>query len=69
MNEHRTKALPLAVERQAARDEYERLLNEVINTTHALITRAKKTGAVPDDSRIHDLVRELRDEFGPEVPE
>lgn len=51
------------------RAEYERLLNGVIDTAHQLIMKTQKTGAIPDDRKIHNLVRELLVEFGPKADE
>lgn len=53
------------------REQYERLLGEVLYEVHALITefggqRMESLSLPPDDSKIHELIQRLRDEFGPE---
>jgi hypothetical protein len=54
------------------RQQYESLLNEVLDTAHDLIRDAGQTdpelASTIDDSKIHTLVQHLRDNFGPEVP-
>jgi hypothetical protein len=51
-----------------SRQRYESLLNEVLDEVHKIAIRAQKHGVFVDDSRAHELVRNLRDNFGPEVP-
>ena len=48
------------------RQKYEATLNEVLDETHKLLLAARGTVLV-DDSRLHGLIRHLRDEFGPEA--
>jgi hypothetical protein len=54
------------------RQQYESLLNDVLDEAHKLLLEATETdpaltGTI-DDSRLHRLIRNLRDNFGPEVP-
>ena len=54
------------------RQQYEALLREVLDSAHELIVRAGATdpelACTIDDSKIHSLIQQLRDNFGPEVP-
>lgn len=48
------------------REQYEKLLGEVLYEVHALVQPCSQTMYL-DDSKVHTLVQRLKDEFGPEV--
>lgn len=48
------------------RQQYEALLNAVLDEVHSLVEHAEQPWKM-DDSKVHVLVQRLRDEFGPEV--
>jgi len=58
---------PTMVPPPTPRQQYEALLREVVDEVHRLLMPFATTALV-DDSAVHELIQQLRDNFGPEVP-